>query len=84
MWHLGSTEAASPVAFPQSYQEFQRAALQQDPAYQVRGILTDGFDSTTKSLRTLFPGARLGYCLRHALKKLPGKLVALASPLRKT
>jgi hypothetical protein len=84
IWHLGSTEAASTVAFTQSYQEFQRAALQQEPTYQVRGILTDGFDSTTSSMRTLFPGARLGYCLRHALNKLPGKLVAIASPLRKT
>jgi len=84
LWHLGYTEAASTVAFTQSYQEFQRAALQQEPTYQVRGILTDGFDSTTSSMRTLFPGARLGYCLRHALNKLPGKLVAIASPLRKT
>ena len=33
MWHLGYTEAASTVAFTQSYQEFQRTALQQDPAY---------------------------------------------------
>src|SRR4029450_7048035 len=61
--HLGYTKAASTVAFTQSYQEFQRAALQQDPSYRVRGILTDGFDSTTSSMRTLFPGARLGYCL---------------------
>jgi hypothetical protein len=45
-------------------------------------MLTDGFDSTTKSLRTLFPGARLGYCLRHAIIKLPKKLVAIASPVR--
>jgi hypothetical protein len=84
LWHLGYTEAASTVAFTQSYQEFQRAALQQEPTYRVKGILTDGFDSTTSSMRTLFPGARLGYCLRHALNKLPGKLVAIASPLRKT
>ena len=34
-------------------------------------------------MRTLFPGARLGNCLRHALNKLPGKLVAIASPVRK-
>ena len=74
LWHLGYTEDASAVAFTQSYQEFQRAALQQEPTYRVRGILTDGFDSTTKSMRTLFPGARLGYCLRHALNKLPKKL----------
>src|ERR671935_39228 len=50
---------------------------------RVRGILTDGFDSTTSSMRTLFPGARLGNCLRHALNKLPSKLVAIASPMRK-
>src|SRR5882724_6150030 len=34
-------------------------------------------------MRTLFPGARLGPCLRHALNKLPGKLTAIASPVRK-
>src|SRR5215471_13632414 len=83
IWHLGSTEAASTAAFTQSYREFQQAALQQEPSYRVRGILTDGFDSTTSSLRTLFPGARLGTCLRHAINKLPAKLVAIASPVRK-
>ena len=62
---------------------FQRAASRQEPSYRVRGILTDGFDSTVKSMRTLFPGARLGNCLRHALTKLPGKLAAIASPVRK-
>jgi hypothetical protein len=83
IWHLGYTEAASTTAFTQSYRAFQQAALQQDPSYRVRGILTDGFDSTTSSLRTLFPGARLGTCLRHAINKLPAKLVAIASPVRK-
>src|SRR4029434_1520764 len=34
-------------------------------------------------MRTLFPGARLGYWLRHAINKLPGKLAAIASPVRK-
>jgi hypothetical protein len=83
IWHLGYTEEASAAAFTQSYQEFQRAASQQEPSYQVKGVLIDGFDSTSKSMRTLFPGARLGNCLRHALNKLPGKLVAIASPVRK-
>ena len=83
IWHLGYTEAASAAAFTQSYRAFQQAALQQEPSYRVRGILTDGFDSTTSSMRTLFPGARLGNCLRHAINKLPGKLVAIASPVRK-
>jgi len=83
IWHLGYTENASAAAFTQSYQEFQCAASQQEPSYRVRGILTDGFDSTIKSMRALFPGARLGNCLRHAINKLPGKLTAIASPVRK-
>jgi hypothetical protein len=82
IWHLGYTEDASAAALTQSYQAFQRAASHQDPSYRVRGVLTDGFDSTTKSMRTLFPGARLGNCLRHALTKLPKKLAAIASPVR--
>jgi hypothetical protein len=84
IWHLGYTEDASAAAFTQSYRVFQRTACQQEPSYQVRGVLTDGFDSTTKSMRALFPGARLGNCLRHALNKLPKKLAAVASPVRKT
>jgi hypothetical protein len=82
IWHLGYTEAASAAAFTQSYHEFQRAASQQEPSYRVRGILTDGFDSTTSSMRTLFPRARLGNCLRHAITKLPSKLAAITSPVR--
>src|SRR5215831_2592505 len=84
LWHLGYTEEASAAAFTQSYQAFQRAALDQEPAYRVRGVLIDGFDSTTNSMRTLFPGARLGFCLRHALLKLPKKLVAISSPVRQS
>jgi len=82
IWHLGYTEDARAAALTQSYQAFQRAASHQDPAYRVRGVLTAGFDSTTKSLRTPFPGARLGNCLRHALTKLPKQLAAIASPVR--
>jgi hypothetical protein len=83
IWHLGYTKDASAAALTQSYGAFQRTASQQEPSYRVRGILTDGFDSTTKSMHTLFPGARLGNCLRHALTKLPKKLTAIASPVRK-
>jgi hypothetical protein len=84
LWHLGYTEEASAAAFTQSYGEFQRVASQQEPSYQVKGVLIDGFDSTAKSLRTLFPRARLGNCLRHALNKLPGKLTAIPSAMRQT
>jgi len=83
LWHLGYTEAASAAAFTQSYGVFQRAAVQQEPLYRVKGVLTDSFDSTVQSMRTLFPGVRLGTCLRHALLKLPKKLAAIASPVRK-
>ncbi len=82
IWHLGYSTSKSTVAFTESYGAFQRAALQQEPSYQVRGALTDGFDSTTSSMRTLFPRAHLGFCLRHALNKFPDKLVGLAAPLR--
>src|SRR6266851_5192349 len=82
LWHLGYTEEASATAFTQSYRELQRAASRHEPSSRVRGVLTDGFDSTVKSMRTLFPGARLGNCLRHAINKLPKKLTAIASPVR--
>jgi hypothetical protein len=48
----------------------------------VKGALTDGFDSTVSSMRALFPGVRLGSCLRHALNKLPSKLIGLSAPVR--
>jgi hypothetical protein len=83
LWHLGYAEEASAAAVTASYGGLQRAAAQQEPPYRVRGIRTDGLDSTVKSMRTLFSGARLGTCLRHALLKLPQKLVAIDSPLPK-
>src|SRR5467141_991772 len=84
IWHLGYTTEASATAFTQSYQAFQQAASQHEPSYRVRGALTDGFDSTTKSMRTLFPGARLGTCLRHALNKLPDKLIGVSASVRQS
>jgi len=67
IWHLDYTTEASARALTESYGAFQYTACQQEPSYRLRGVLIDGFDSTRKSLRTLFPGARLGNCLRHAL-----------------
>ena len=83
LWHLGDSASKSAAACTVSYGDFQRAALQVEPSYRVRGALTDGFDSTTQSLRTLCPEARLGYCLRHALNQLPSKLVGGSAPVRK-
>jgi hypothetical protein len=83
LWHLGYSTSKSAVAFTESYGAYQRAALQHEPSYQVRGVLTDGFESTTKSMRTLFPKARLGNCLRHALNKLPDKLIGVSASVRK-
>jgi len=82
LWHLGYSVSKSAAAFTESYGDFQRAALAHEPSYQVRGALTDGFDSTVSSMRTLFPGARLGSCLRHALNKLPDKLIGVSAPVR--
>src|ERR1700704_3902092 len=83
LWHLGYSASKSAAAFTASYGVFQRAALAHEPSYQVKGALTDGFDSTVSSMRTLFPGARLGYCLRHALNKLPDKLVGVSASVRR-
>lgn len=52
------------------------------PTSEVRGILTEGFESTRNSLRRLFPKARLGACWLHAVRKLPGKLPAISSEVR--
>src|SRR5438128_6865142 len=82
IWHLGYSASKSAAAFTESYGAFQRAALAHEPSYQVRCALTDGFDSTTSSMRPLFPGARLGYCLRHALNKLPDKLIGVSASVR--
>src|SRR4030095_11150484 len=82
IWHLGYSDSKSAAAFTQSYGVFQQAALEQEPSYRVKGALTDGFDSTVSSIRTLFPGARLGFCLRHALNKLPSKLVGVSASVR--
>src|SRR3989475_4084803 len=82
IWHLGYSASKSAAAFTASDGEFHRVAHQEDPSYQVKGALTDGFDSTTSSMWALFPGARLGNCLRHALNKLPDKLIGLAAPVR--
>src|SRR5215510_16054241 len=83
IWHLGYSVSKSAAAFTASYGLFQQMALTHEPSYQVKGALTDGFDSTVNSMRTLFPGARLGFCLRHALNKLPDKLLGVPAAVRR-
>ena len=53
IWHLGYSASKSAVAFTASYGAFQRAALEHEPSYRVRGALTDGFDSTTSATSCL-------------------------------
>jgi len=55
IWPLGSTEHQRAGALTQAYGAFHHAASQPEPSYRVHGVLTDGFDSTTKRLRTLRP-----------------------------
>src|SRR5215470_12975446 len=83
IWHLGYSACKSAAAFTASYGVFQQMALNHEPSYQVKGALTDGFDSTVSSMRTLFPKARLGFCLRHALNKPPDKLVRVSASVRR-
>jgi hypothetical protein len=83
IWHLGYSDSKSAAAFTASYGQFQQAALAHEPSYQVQGALTDGFESTVSGMRTLFPGARLGFCLRHAINKLPDKLVGVLASMRR-
>src|SRR5262249_41145409 len=82
IWHLSYSDSKSAAAFTLSSGVFQQAALEHAPSYQVKGALTDGFDSPVSSMRTFFPGARLGFCLRHALNKLPDKLVGVSALMR--
>jgi hypothetical protein len=60
----------------------RQAAFEHDPPSKVKGMLTDGFESTRNSLRRLFPKARLGSCWLHAVMKLPGKRKAISSEVR--
>src|ERR671914_1410605 len=46
IWHLGYSDSKSAAAFTASYGQFQQAALEHEPSYQVQGALIDGFDST--------------------------------------
>lgn len=82
IWHLGYVTDKSAAAFKRSYGNFRQSAQHVAPNYQVKGILTDGFESTIKSLRSLFPGARIGNCILHAAKKVNGKIKAISSSLR--
>jgi hypothetical protein len=84
IWHLGYTTDKSAEAFEASYTQFQQDALDVDPSYRARGILTDSFESTIKSLHSLFPGAVIGNCLLHAAKGILTKLRSVSKTTRQT
>jgi len=84
IWHVGYTEAKSADAFEASYAPFQQATQTVEPAYQPQGILTDGFESTRKSLHHLFPASLLGNCLRHATNRVSSKLKSVPQAVRDT
>ena len=79
---MGYTMYKSVSAFATSYGEFRRAALAIDPSYQAKGILTDGFLSTQKSLQQLFPLAKLANCMLHATFKLPSQIKGVTKAVR--
>ena len=84
IWHLGYTSSKSVSAFAADYGEFRQAGKAVDPSYQARGILTDGFLSTVKSIQRLFPAAKLAFCMLHATFKLPGQIKGVTKAIRQT
>jgi hypothetical protein len=68
---------------PRAAGGLQGAARQREPAFRVRGRLTEGVDRPVKSLRTLGPGARLGHRRRHARTTRPTQRAGRASPVRR-
>lgn len=82
IWHLGYTMYKSVEAFAADYGEFKRAAKAIDPSYQALGILTDGFNSTKKSLQQLFPLAKIANCMLHATFKLPAQIKGVTKAVR--
>lgn len=84
IWHLGYSPDKTADSFKDSYGHFQQQAQEIEPAYHPAGILTDGFESTRKSLRELFPESELGNCIRHAADRLASKLVGVSKELRET
>jgi hypothetical protein len=84
IWHLGYTTAKSADSFQASYAEFQQATQAREPGYAPKGIGTDGFESTRRSLGTLFPKAALGNCLRHAAHRIGQKLQTVDKTVRES
>ncbi len=82
IWHLGYAEDKSADAFEVSYGEFKQASRMIDGNYCPKGMLTDGFESTRSSLGKLFPTAKLGNCLRHAMARVGQKIKGVASSVR--
>ena len=82
IWHLGYTEDKSADAFEASDGQFQQATQTVARDYQPQGILTDGFESTRKSLHHLFPATPLGNCLRHAANRVGSHLKSVAQMVR--
>jgi len=84
IWHIGYAEDKSAAAFEASYGQFRQAGLTHDPSWNVRGILTDSFESTVGTMKKLFPGARIGNCLLHAAKAVGRKLKNVPAAVRES
>jgi len=83
IWHLSYTTAKSVEAFFLAYGKFRQAAIALYPSYCAKGILTDGFSSTRKSLRQLFPEALLANCFLHAIIKFPAQIQWVTKDVRR-
>lgn len=84
IWHMGYTQTKNAGDFAHSYGIFKQQAEEIAPDYEPKAALTDGFESTRKSLLTIFPKIKLGNCLMHATKKVPSKLQQTATQTRQS
>lgn len=66
----GLATAVTTEALAEAYSDFQQEALDLNPSYQPQTVNTDGWESTQKAWRRLFPQITLMLCFLHAFFKV--------------
>ena len=85
IWHLGYSESKSAAAFTESYGDVSTRGPCSMSRRTGSGVPSPmASTAPPRVCGRCFPGARLGTCLRHALNKLPNKLIGVAAPVRQS
>lgn len=66
----GLAQNAGTEALTEGYGDFKREAQNLDPDYQPKTVNTDGWESTQKAWKTLFPTVVLILCFLHSFLKV--------------